>query len=55
MSKKSDAAVKDTKDTANIPHKEMLKQIMALVDDVLNKSKYNKVDLTKIFSFMNIY
>jgi len=43
------------KDLANIPHRQMLDQTMAYVDEMLNKSKYNKVDLKNIFSFMNIY
>lgn len=43
------------KDLANIPHREMLEKVMSYVDEVLNMSKYNKVDLKNIFSFMSIY
>jgi hypothetical protein len=40
------------KDEEHIPHEDMLNSVMAQVDSVLNKSKYNKVDLGSLFSFM---
>lgn len=47
MSQKKDKENMSTnKLTANIPHQEMLATVMAHIDDVLNKSKYNKVDLS---------
>jgi len=36
----------------NIPHREVLNHVIKYVDGMLEKSKYNKVDLKEIFSFM---
>ena len=35
-----------------IPHEQMLDEVRSYVDKVLDRSKYNKVDLSEIFSFM---
>ena len=54
MSQKKDKENMSTnKHLANIPHQQMLSAVMAHIDEMLNKSKYNKVDLSQIFSFMN--
>ena len=37
----------------NVPHKDMLDHVMKYIDTLLESSKYNKVDLSSIFSFMN--
>ena len=41
------------KKIANIPHKQMLDDVLKYINDMLGMSKYNKVDLGSIFSFMN--
>ena len=41
------------KKMANIPHKQMLDDVLKYINDMLGMSKYNKVDLGSIFSFMN--
>jgi hypothetical protein len=41
------------KKIANIPHKQMLDETLKYINDMLGMSKYNKVDLGSIFSFMN--
>jgi hypothetical protein len=38
----------------NIPHQEMLRSILPKINEVLNHSGYNKVDLSKIFGFMTM-
>jgi hypothetical protein len=54
MSQKKDKEnISTNKHLANIPHQQMLSAVMAHIDEMLNKSKYNKVDLSQIFSFMN--
>ena len=35
------------------PHSVCLSNIKAVVDDVISHSKYNKVDLNSLFSFMD--
>ena len=35
-----------------IPHEQMLQEVKRQVDGVLDRSKYNKVDLRELFSFM---
>jgi len=40
------------KQEINIPHKDMLDSIKPYIDEFLDHSKYNKVDLPQIFSFM---
>lgn len=35
-----------------IPHETMLQEVVKQIDAVLDKSKYNKVDLRALFSFM---
>ena len=42
-----------TKKIANIPHKQMMDDTLKYINDMLGMSKYNKVDLGSIFSFMN--
>lgn len=44
-----------TVDLDRIPHAEMLESIKVYIDQVLDQSKYNNVDLGSIFSFMNNY
>ena len=43
------------KKLANIPHKRMLDETLEYINNMLGMSKYNKVDLGSIFSFMNNY
>jgi len=40
------------KKIANIPHQRMLDETLKYINDMLGMSKYNKVDLGSIFSFM---
>jgi hypothetical protein len=51
MSKKNPSA--NAKKLENIPHKQMLDDTLKYINDMLGMSKYNKVDLGSIFSFMN--
>jgi transcriptional regulatory protein LevR len=37
----------------DIPFESEFRRIKVLVDDVMNHSKYNKVDLGSLFSFMD--
>ena len=37
----------------DIPFESEFRRIKMLVDDVMNHSKYNKVDLGSLFSFMD--
>lgn len=46
---------KKAKHDAPIPHEEMLNHVIEQVDALLDKSKYNKVDLKGLFSFMTVY
>jgi hypothetical protein len=39
--------------TEEHPHSPILSNIKAIVDDVISHSKYNKVDLNSLFSFMD--
>jgi hypothetical protein len=45
---------KENTDLMNVPHQEMLGHVMRYIDQVLERSKYNKVDLSQLFSFMNL-
>ena len=38
-----------------IPHEEIFRRLQDVVDTILKRSKYNKVDLGGIFSFMDTY
>ena len=53
MSNKNPAMT--NKKLANIPHKRMLDDTLEYINNMLGMSKYNKVDLGSIFSFMNNY
>lgn len=46
------AGDKENVDLKNIPHRDVLNHVVRYIDSVLEKSKYNKVDLKEIFSFM---
>jgi len=35
-----------------VPHRAMLDEVMGYIDNMLERSKYNKVDLSQIFQFM---
>ena len=53
LHKKPDQRAANTvKQEINIPHKDLLDSIKPYIDDFLSHSKYNKVDLSHIFSFM---
>ena len=41
------------KDPNDLPHEEVFTEIKELVDEVMNHSKYNKVDLKSLFAFMD--
>lgn len=41
------------KDPNDLPHEEVFTEIKELVDEVMNHSKYNKVDLRSLFAFMD--
>ena len=46
---------KENLNLKNIPHRAMLEEVSKHIDQMLDHSKYNKVDLSQIFSFMNVY
>jgi hypothetical protein len=54
LSKKAPATTTN-KNLANIPHKRMLDETLEYINDMLGMSKYNKVDLGSIFSFMSSF
>jgi hypothetical protein len=41
------------KGITEIPYEESFNSIKMVVDEVMNQSKYNKVDLGALFAFMN--
>ena len=41
-----------SKEELKIPHEDLLNSIKPYIDEFLTHSKYNKVDLSQIFSFM---
>lgn len=53
VKKFKDENAKEMGNSEEHPHSVILSSIKAVVDDVIGHSKYNKVDLNSLFSFMD--